>query len=126
MTTPCQPTYPVCPGKEVTVIARGSLYDYRGFDAATGGNLLGTGPTLLVTNILNDTTVYVEAFHITIDGCVSLREPVLITVTEDMVQVASSDTLICEGNAIELPWGDIVMPDVNSSYLTHAIAVNVV
>jgi len=107
---------PVCPGNEVTVMASGSPYDYRWFDAMTGGNLLGTGPTLVVTNILNDTIVYVEAFHSTIDGCVSLREPVLITVTEDIVQTASSDTLICEGNAIELPWGEIVIPDVNSSY----------
>jgi gliding motility-associated-like protein len=116
---------PVCPGKEVTVMASGSPYDYRWFDAATGGNLLGTGSTLLLTDIFNDTIVYVEAFHSTIDGCVSLREPVLITVTDDMVQVVSSDTLICEGNAIELPWGDIVMPDVNSSYShTWPSAVN--
>ena len=107
---------PVCVGEQVILIASGSSYEYRWFDAATGGNQLGIGATLLVSNILNDSLVYVEAFHVTIDGCVSEREPVLIEVIEEMIQTMTLDTLICFGNAIELPWGDIVIPVVNSSY----------
>lgn len=107
---------PVCPGDDVILVASGSQYDYRWFDAMTGGNLLGTGPTLLVTGVVNNTTVYVEAFNINIDGCVSDRIPVMIPVVEDVVQTVANDTLICPGTLIELPWGEIVMPDANSSY----------
>ena len=109
---------PICPGEDVILIASGSLYDYRWFDAATGGNLLGQGPTLLISNILRDTIVYVEAFHTSIEGCVSEREGVSIEVLEEIVQTLTSDTLICLGNTVELPWGEIVMPQINSSF-TH-------
>ena len=107
---------PVCVGEEVLLTASGSTYEYRWFDAATGGNQLGVGATLLVSNILRDSLVFVEAFHVSIDGCVSDRAPVMIEVIEEMIQTATLDTLICFGNAVELPWGEIVTPEVNSSY----------
>lgn len=107
---------PVCVGEEVLLTASGSTYEYRWFDAATGGNQLGVGATLLVSNILRDSLVFVEAFHVSIDGCVSDRAQVLIEVIEEMIQTATLDTLICFGNAVQLPWGEIVTPEVNSSY----------
>jgi gliding motility-associated-like protein len=107
---------PVCVGEDVILTASGSTYEYRWFDAATGGNQLGVGATLVVNNILQDLLVYVEAFHVSIDGCVSERQPVLIEVIDEIIQAATLDTLICFGNAVALPWGEVVTPEVNTSY----------
>lgn len=110
---------PICPGDDVLLTASGSLYDYRWFDALTGGNQIGLGATLQVSNIAGDTTVYVEAFNEAIEGCVSAREPVLIEVIDEMVLMEELDTLICPGDAIILPWGEVVFPLGNESY-THS------
>ncbi|MEO5905707.1 MAG: PKD domain-containing protein, partial [Saprospiraceae bacterium] len=105
----------VCPGEDVLLTATGSSGDYQWFDAAVGGNLLGTGSTLLLINVQVDDTIYVQAYEPGIDNCISLRESVPFALEDDAILVAL-DTIVCAGSSVTLPWGDIVIPVINTSY----------
>jgi gliding motility-associated-like protein len=107
---------PICTGEDVLVVAGGSIYDYRWYDANFGGNLLGQGPSLMLSDVLTDMIVYVEAFNAAIAGCISMRVPVFIEVIEENLLTETSDTLICPGEPVILPWGEVVNPNANASY----------
>lgn len=64
----------VCAGQSITLTASGSG-TINWYDAASGGTLLGTGPTLTYTP--GATTIYAEAVS---GGCASQRVPITITV----------------------------------------------
>jgi hypothetical protein len=51
------PNYSVCDGTTVTIPSVGSAI-YEWYDMSQGGNLLGTGNSLTVNNILSDSTFY--------------------------------------------------------------------
>ncbi len=75
----------------------------RWFDAATGGNLLGTGNTLTTAVLSTTTTYYAEAI---LDGCPSLvRVPVTATikpVPPTPTVTAQGPTTFCEGLRVTL------------------------
>jgi gliding motility-associated-like protein len=110
---------PVCNGEDVLLTATGSSGIYQWFDAAVGGTLLGTGATLLITNVQNNTIIYVEAMQVGNDTCLSLREPVPVQLSVEPIQNIADDTVICAGNSVVLPWGEIVMPEIDASF-THS------
>ncbi|MEO6130506.1 MAG: T9SS type B sorting domain-containing protein, partial [Saprospiraceae bacterium] len=105
----------ICPGTDLLLTASGSSGNYQWFDDAGGNNLIGTGSTLLLPNIQSDDTVYVSAFQPGIDNCVSFLVPVPFALEDEAVLI-SADTLICAGNSVELPWGESVIPEMNTSY----------
>lgn len=108
---------PVCPDSDVLLTATGSSGFYQWFDAAVGGTLLGTGSTLLISNVQNNTIIYVEALQVGMDTCVSLREPIQILLSIEPIQTEVNDTVICAGNSVTLPWGEVVMPQLDASFL---------
>ncbi|WP_289665033.1 T9SS type B sorting domain-containing protein [Flavobacterium panacagri] len=75
LATPATNPTPICDSGSFTLSAAANAgATIRWFDAATGGNLLGTGTTY-TTPILNTTTIYyVDA------GCESNRKPITATV----------------------------------------------
>ena len=66
--------------------------------------MLGTGSTLLVQNILNDTTVFVQALQVGNDTCISEREIVEIFLSIEPIESDTRDTVICAGSSLSLPW----------------------
>jgi gliding motility-associated-like protein len=107
---------PMCIGEDVLLMASGSSGAYQWFDAASGGTLLGTGPTLILPAIQSDRTVYVQAFQVGIDTCISPRTPALVQVIADNIEFVEIDTAICEKSLITLPWGEQIEPETNSSF----------
>ncbi|HZV71875.1 MAG TPA: gliding motility-associated C-terminal domain-containing protein [Saprospiraceae bacterium] len=107
---------PDCVGLDVLLTASGSSGEYQWFDAATGGNLLGTGSTLLLSDLQSDINIYVQAYQVGFDTCKSPRAVAQVQVIEEDVQYIEMDTIICPGSFVTLPWGENVKPDTNSSY----------
>lgn len=105
-----------CIGTDVIVTAWGSSGNYQWYDSPSGGNLIHEGSTLLIQNIQNDTTVYVQAVQIGADTCISERVVVQVDASDEPVQVDSQDTVICAGNTILLPWGEEVLPVTNATF----------
>jgi len=50
----------VCANSSTTLTASGSTGSYEWYDAATGGNLIGSSPTLTTGPLTQDTTLYVS------------------------------------------------------------------
>lgn len=101
----------VCNGESISLTVSGSPYNYRWYDAATGGMLLGTGPTLEIPSVTGDIVVYVEAWREDVDGCVSPRVPVEVLLSREPVTTIMIDTFVCAGEPILLPWGEEVLPE---------------
>jgi len=69
----------ICPGNTVTLSATSPGGNYQWYNAASGGNLLGSGPNF-ITPILNKTTVYYV--QTTVNGKTSARTAVTVTVND--------------------------------------------
>lgn len=71
---------PICDSGTITLTANTTAgATLRWFANETGGNSIGTGPTLTTGNLTQTTTFYVEAVE---DNCVSDRTPVVAQVNE--------------------------------------------
>jgi gliding motility-associated-like protein len=116
----------VCKESDITVSASGSTGLFQWFDQAIGGNAIGTQAELFIQNVINDTTVYVEAIQIFEDDtCISERVPVAIALTVQPVEVNSIDTIVCEGVKLLLPWGEQVLVNSDTSFTnswTYAVS----
>ncbi|MFZ5551912.1 MAG: gliding motility-associated C-terminal domain-containing protein [Bacteroidota bacterium] len=93
----------ICAGESVTITASGSGggVTYNVYDAAAGGNLLGTTP-LTLTPGAGTYTYYVEAENS--NGCINLggRDDITIVVNALPVADAGTDQQICPGDAATL------------------------
>jgi hypothetical protein len=107
---------PTCIGRDVLLLASGSSGEYQWFDAPIGGTLLGTGPSLVLPGVQSEVVVYVQAFQVGIDTCISPRTPALVQVIADNIEFVEIDTAICEKSLITLPWGEQIEPETNSSF----------
>jgi gliding motility-associated-like protein len=107
---------PTCIGRDVLLLASGSSAEYQWFDAPIGGTLLGTGPSLVLPGVQSEVVVYVQAFQVGIDTCISPRTPALVQVIADNIEFVEIDTAICEKSLITLPWGEQIEPETNSSF----------
>jgi gliding motility-associated-like protein len=79
--TPASSNVVACSGAATTLSVANPVFGvvYRWFDAATNGNLLGSGVNFTATNITTDRTYYVEASQ---SGCVSSsRAAINVTVS---------------------------------------------
>ncbi len=87
-------------------------YTYSWYTSATGGTALATGTSFTTPVINNNTTYYVEAA----DGtCVSIRTPVLVSVTIITDAIVSPET-ICSGTSATLTVQNLVAGQVYNWY----------
>lgn len=100
--TPATPTasgVSICAGNNttLTVTAPGGTYEW--FNAASGGTLLGTGSSFN-TPVLNSTTTYYV--QTTVNGCVSARTAVTVTVNPIPAAPTANGGNLCVGNSLTL------------------------
>jgi gliding motility-associated-like protein len=89
----------VCSGSQVTLTASGSPDNYEWYDAATGGNLLITGPVYVTPELTTAKTYYVQS---TANDCTSQRTAVTVTVTPIPAAPTISNQAICPGSSAHL------------------------
>lgn len=89
----------ICAGTTATLTATDPGGTYQWFDAAAGGNLLGTGINF-TTPILNSTSQYYV--QTTLSGCTGSRSAVTVTVNSLPVAPTVAGTTICAGTNTSL------------------------
>ncbi|GAB3915521.1 hypothetical protein GCM10028826_30750 [Mucilaginibacter boryungensis] len=88
-----------CNGSSATLTATapGGTYDW--YNAASGGTLLGSGSTYTTPALTTNTTYYVQT---TVNGCVSARTPVTVSIIPTPVAPTAAGTTTCSGTAVTL------------------------
>lgn len=89
----------ICYGREgiLSAVAPGGCYQW--FDAATGGNLLESGPLYITPSLATNKTYYVQT---TMNGITSQRSAVTVTVLSAPVKPIAQNVTICVGNSATL------------------------
>jgi len=100
--TPAAPTASgtaICSGNTATLTATapGGIYDW--YDSASGGTLLNTGASFTTPALTATTTYYVQT---TVNGCVSARTAVTVTVNPLPIAPTASGSTICQGSTASL------------------------
>ncbi|MCE3295087.1 MAG: hypothetical protein K0R65_801, partial [Crocinitomicaceae bacterium] len=85
----------ICKAEELTLTASSTASIIKWFDQAIGGNLLGEGNTLVISDVQSNSSVYVESFE---NGCSSARAQVDILVNDKPVIAVSSTNSDCGAN----------------------------
>ncbi|MGV3631558.1 MAG: T9SS type A sorting domain-containing protein, partial [Bacteroidota bacterium] len=85
----------ICKAEELTLTASSTASIIKWFDQPLGGNLLGEGSSLVISDIQSNGTVYVESFE---NGCSSARVQVDILVNDKPVIAVSSTNSDCGAN----------------------------
>ncbi|WP_448701994.1 PKD-like domain-containing protein [Mucilaginibacter sp. AW1-3] len=100
--TPVAPTASgtsTCSGTAVTLSATAPGGNYDWYDSATGGTLLLSGATYTTPVLTTTTTYYVQT---TVNGCISARTPVTVTVNAIPAAPTAADATICNGTTATL------------------------
>jgi gliding motility-associated-like protein len=100
--TPPAPTalsVTTCPNNNTTLTATAPGGNYEWYDAPTGGNLLIANASYTTPNLTTTTTYYVQT---TVNGCVSPRTAVTVTVANLLIADAGLDDTICSGTPYTL------------------------
>ncbi|OCX51945.1 hypothetical protein BEL04_18265 [Mucilaginibacter sp. PPCGB 2223] len=100
--TPVAPTAAgtsTCSGTAVTLTATAPGGNYDWYDSASGGTLLISGATYTTPVLTATTTYYVQT---TVNGCVSARTPVTVTVNAIPAAPTAADATICNGTTATL------------------------
>ncbi|MCB9224268.1 MAG: gliding motility-associated C-terminal domain-containing protein [Crocinitomicaceae bacterium] len=106
LSAPVAPTFTandstICSGETVTLSGSGSgTVDYNIYDAASGGNLLGTAP--LNVSPSTTTTYYLEAVGTNGCGNIGGTQPLMINVNPNPALSVSPDLQICPGQTATL------------------------
>jgi gliding motility-associated-like protein len=96
---PTVPASSVCLGNSTTLTASGSPDGYEWYDAATGGNLLVTGPVYVTPELTTTQTYYVQSIA---NDCTSSRTPVPVTVNPLPSAPTADGTSVCPGTSANL------------------------
>ncbi|MEX1000618.1 MAG: gliding motility-associated C-terminal domain-containing protein, partial [Crocinitomicaceae bacterium] len=126
--SPIAPTFKasdsiVCAGETVTLSGSGSgTVDYNIYDAASGGNLLGTAP--LNVNPTTTTTYYMEAEATNGCGNIGGLQPLTITVNNLPSLAVSTNQNICAGEIVTLTATGTGSPVWSTSETTSEIEVS--
>jgi gliding motility-associated-like protein len=100
--TPAAPTASgtsICEGNTATLTATAPGGTYEWYDAASGGTLLFTGSSYTTSALTTSATYYVQT---TVNGCVSARTTVSVTVNPLPVAPTASGSTICQGSTATL------------------------
>lgn len=100
--TPAAPTVSgisICAGNITTLTATAPGGTYEWFNAASGGSLLGTGSSFTTPVLSSTTTYYVQT---TVNGCVSARTAVTVTVNPIPAAPTANGGSLCVGNSLTL------------------------
>ncbi len=89
----------ICSGSFAVLTAMGSGGGYGWYDSASGGNLLSAQSTLVTPALSVTTTYYVEN---TMNGCLSARTPVTVTVNPFPSSPAVTNVSVCPGSPATL------------------------
>jgi gliding motility-associated-like protein len=95
-TAPIAPSLQACEGSPNTLTASGSNGSYQWYDAPVGGTLLSIKNTYITPALIANTSYYVQAV---VDGCVSPRTKVDVTVSPPPTITSASADIICSGVA---------------------------
>jgi gliding motility-associated-like protein len=100
--TPAAPTVAnvtICPNNSATLSATAPGGNYEWYDALVGGNLLGSNASYTTPVLTVNSTYYVQT---TVNGCVSPRTTVTVTIAPALVVNAGVDDTICDGSPYTL------------------------
>ena len=125
----------ICAGNTASITAIGHGGTYSWYDAATGGNLLATGPVYLTPPLTATTVYYVQE---TINAVASPRTAVTATVNPIPVAPVVAPQTVCSGNQASLTatgdasgtyqWYDQAVGgnllSVNDTFLTSPLTTN--
>jgi len=89
----------ICTGSTVTLTATAPGGIYQWYDSATGGNLLATDSSYTTPALTATTTYYVQT---TVNGCVSPRKAVKVTILAPVAGPKAAGASVCSGNAASL------------------------
>jgi len=89
----------ICSGSTVTLTATAPGGIYQWYDSASGGNLLATDSSYTTPTLTATTTYYVQT---TVNGCVSSRKAVKVTILAPVAGPKATGTSVCSGNAASL------------------------
>ncbi len=89
----------ICPGETATLSASAPPGMIAWYDAPTGGTLLGIGTPLTTPALFTTTSYWVQ---VTISGCPSDREEVVVNVNAPTAPTVAAPPTICAGNTITL------------------------
>jgi len=95
--TPAAPTaanVTICPNNSATLTATAPGGTYEWYDAPVAGTLLVTNASYTTPVLIANMTYYVQT---TLNGCVSPRTPVTVTIAPALVVNAGLDDTICSG-----------------------------
>ena len=94
----------------VTAPITGALYTW--YDAASAGNVVGTGNSLTITTVVNSADYYLE---VNINGCISVvRFPVsVVAATTPSLAVVNNTVTVCSGDNATF---NILNPDPTVTY----------
>lgn len=90
----------ICAGNNTSLTATAPGGIYQWYDAASGGNLLFTGPTFLTSQLSGTITYYVQS---TVVGCTGNRSAVTVSVLPAPLAPTVSDVTVCAGSNAILP-----------------------
>ena len=77
-----------------------SYNTYNWYDAASGGNLLGTGTTYVISNVTSAQNIWVEADNGT---CLGARVEIIVSpIPTPQTPTYSGSTIVCKGSALVL------------------------
>jgi len=132
--TPTVQNASTCSGSSATLSATGPGGTYQWYDAATGGNLLNTGPDFTTPVLTANTTYYVQT---TINEVTGPRTPATVTVNAvppapvapgTQICTETTATLIASGSAGSYEWYDAAsggnLLATTSSYTTPILTAN--
>jgi gliding motility-associated-like protein len=89
----------ICSGGSATLTATAPGGTYQWYDSATGGNLLATDTSYTTPTLTKTTTYYVQT---TVNGCVSARKAVKVTIFAPVAGPKAADQSVCSGNSATL------------------------
>jgi len=97
---PLTQNYTTCYQSSITLTGKGSAGGtYQWYDAASGGNLLATGPTFTTPVLSASTVYYIQSNN---GGCTSPRSPVNVQVLQQLPAPTASGAIICSGSSTTL------------------------
>jgi len=108
---PVAPPTQVCTGNSTTLTASGSTGTYEWYDAPSGGNLLSSAATYTTPVLTGNASFYVQT---TVNGCISARTQVNITIAPKPNVTSAPSGIICSGQPLSY---NITADIANSTFI---------